>query len=136
MSVSPLARLQALNPKQAATFCAETATVEAWRKKVSRRADGTIRGYHDGAGSQWESYRLDISKALERAEKRERARESVRADEAASRKRLSSKLEAQRAELEALQACPRAGLPAVAIDAMNEQEKKLKESIRGLESKL
>lgn len=70
------------------------------------------------------------------AEKREQAREPMRAGDAASRKRLSSKLKAQRAELEALQACPRAGLPAVAIDAMNEQEKKLKESIRSLESKL
>ena len=69
-----LARLEALNPKQARTYCAESGTVKAWRRVVSRRKDGTIRGFYaNGGGNQWESYEIPLVDAVDRLEKKQRA---------------------------------------------------------------
>ena len=69
-----LSRLQKLNPKQAASFNAEDGCVVGWRRVVSRRKDGTIRGfYENGGGDNWEKYPIPLADAVAHHEKTLRA---------------------------------------------------------------
>lgn len=121
MALSPLEKLQALNPKQAATFCERSRTVRAWRKKVTRRADGTIVGYYDGAGSQWEEYRLTLAEAVKRAERKAAARESVKRDQRQTLERLRNKREALSAEIAQLQEADVSAFPAIVQESVSAQ---------------
>lgn len=55
-----LAWLRANDAKRAATYCEADGTVECWRRRHNRRANGQIVGFHDGARARWEPYRQDV----------------------------------------------------------------------------
>lgn len=65
-----LAWLRTHDGKRAATYDPTDGTVQCWRKRYSRRRDGTIRGYHDDPKGAWESYRVDVCAYVAKAKPR------------------------------------------------------------------
>ena len=73
-----LETLRALDPARARTFNADDGTVRLMRRVFSRRADGTIPGFHDGtAQCRWEATRVDVCEAARYAVAQVESRKSV-----------------------------------------------------------
>ena len=111
-----LAWLRAHDAKRAATFCEADGTVECWRKRYSRRANGQIVGFHDGASGAWEQYRQDVRTYVATAQRRLVANaaeaEALSADE---RRAVADRRAAVRAAVAQLRQVRALGLDAATL---------------------